>query len=167
MATSNKFGHLLLTTGNKSEMSVGYATIYGDMCGSLNPLKDVYKTEVFKLAKWRNNNIPQISIYKKKNIIPKNIITKEPSAELRENQKDSDSLPPYDVLDQILFNLIEEEKSVKDIISLGFKEDLVKKVAKLLYNSEYKRKQAVIGIKVSKMSFDKDRRYQISNKFCH
>lgn len=166
MAISNKFGHLLLTTGNKSEMAVGYATIYGDMCGSLNPLKDVYKSEVYKLSNWRNSNIPQISIYKKTQIIPQNIIEKEPTAELRENQKDSDSLPDYDILDEILFNLIEEEKSIKDIIALGFEEELVKKVAKLLYNSEYKRKQAVIGIKISKMSFDKDRRYQISNKFC-
>jgi NAD+ synthase len=167
MAISNKFNHLLLTTGNKSEMAVGYATIYGDMCGSLNPLKDVYKSEVFKLANWRNNNIPQISNYKKENIIPQNIITKEPTAELRDNQKDSDSLPEYEILDQILFNLIEEEKSVNEIIELGFEAALVKKVAKLLYNSEYKRKQAVIGLKVSKLSFDKDRRYQITNKFCH
>lgn len=167
MAISNKFGHMLLTTGNKSEMAVGYATIYGDMCGSLNPLKDVYKTEIFKLAGWRNENIPQISIYQKTQIIPQNIITKEPTAELRDNQKDSDSLPKYEILDQILYNLIENEKSVGQIIELGFEEELVKKVAKLLYNSEYKRKQAVIGIKVSKMSFDKDRRYQISNKFRH
>ncbi len=165
MAISNASNHLLLTTGNKSEMAVGYATIYGDMCGSLNPLKDIYKSEIFKLATWRNSNIPAISIYQKLNLIPKNIITKEPTAELRENQKDSDSLPEYEILDKILFNLIEEEKSVKEIIDLGFEANLVKKVAKLLYTSEYKRKQAVIGIKLSKLSFDKDRRYQITNKF--
>jgi len=165
MAISNKLGHLLLTTGNKSEMAVGYATIYGDMCGSLNPLKDVYKTEVFQLANWRNKNIPSISAYKKLPLIPENIITKAPTAELRDNQKDSDSLPEYDILDQILFQLIECEKSVQDIANSGFDESIVKKVAKLLYNSEYKRKQAVIGIKLSKMSFDKDRRYQISNKY--
>lgn len=167
MAISNKFGHLLLTTGNKSEMAVGYATIYGDMCGALNPIKDIYKSEIFSLARWRNANIPNISIYQQKSLIPNNIITKEPSAELRENQKDSDSLPSYDILDKILFNLIEEQKSLEQIIALGFDQNIVKKVAKLLYNSEYKRKQAVFGIKVSKMSFDKDRRYQITNKFCY
>ncbi len=166
MALSNKLGYLLLSTGNKSEMAVGYATIYGDMCGSLNPLKDIYKSDIFELAKWRNRNIPSISIYNKKNIIPKNIIDKEPTAELRENQKDSDSLPEYEILDKILFHLIEEEMSVDEIISLGFKAEIVKKVANLFYNSEYKRKQSVIGIKISEMSFDKDRRYQITNKFC-
>lgn len=165
MALSNKLGHLLITTGNKSEMATGYATIYGDMCGAFNPIKDLYKTEIFKLAKWRNNNIPQISFYQKINLIPENIITKEPSAELRENQKDSDSLPAYEILDQILFNLIEEEKSIEQIIKLGFDEKIVKKVAKLFYSSEYKRRQAAIGPKLSKMSFDKERRYPITNKF--
>jgi len=165
MALSNKFGHLLLTTGNKSEMAVGYATIYGDMCGSFNPLKDIYKTKVFELAKWRNKNIPEISIYKKLNLIPENIISKPPSAELRDNQKDSDSLPEYEILDAILYNLIEEQKSVREIIHLEFDEQLVKKIARLFYNSEYKRRQAVIGPKISKMSFDKDRRYPITNKF--
>jgi NAD+ synthase len=165
MALSNKFGHLLLSTGNKSEMAVGYATIYGDMCGALNPIKDIYKTQVFALAKWRNENIPNISIYKNRNLIPENIITKAPTAELKDNQKDSDSLPEYDVLDQILFQFIEEEKSVEEIINLGFAEDLVKRIAKLFFNSEYKRKQAVLGVKVSQMSFDKDRRYPITNNF--
>lgn len=165
MALSNSTGALLLSTGNKSEMACGYATIYGDMCGAFNPIKDLYKTEVFDLAKWRNENIPEISSFKNKNLIPQNIITKEPTAELRENQKDSDSLPDYEILDQILFNLIEEEKSIAEIINLGFEEDLVKKVAKLFYASEYKRKQAVIGPKISIMSFDKDRRYQMTNKF--
>ena len=165
MAIANKFGYLLITTGNKSEMATGYATIYGDMCGAFNPIKDLYKTQIFKLAKWRNNNIPQISLYPKTNLIPENIISKEPSAELRENQKDSDSLPDYEILDQILLNLIEEEKSVEQIINLGFDENIVKKVAKLFYSSEYKRKQAAIGPKLSKMSFDKERRYPITNKF--
>ncbi len=165
MALSNSTGALLLSTGNKSEMACGYATIYGDMCGAFNPIKDLYKTEVFDLAKWRNENIPKISTYRKKDLIPQNIIEKEPTAELRENQKDSDSLPDYETLDQILFNLIEEEKSIAEIINLGFEEELVKKVAKLFYASEYKRKQAVIGPKISRMSFDKDRRYQMTNKF--
>jgi NAD+ synthase len=165
MALSNKFGNLLLSTGNKSELAVGYATIYGDMCGAFNPLKDIYKTEVFALAKWRNENIPQISVYKKTDLIPQNILTKAPSAELRENQKDSDSLPEYEILDQILYQLIEEEKSVAQIIKSGFEENLVKKVAGLFFNSEYKRKQAVLGVKVSEKSFDKDRRYPITNQF--
>lgn len=166
MAMSNKFGNLLISTGNKSEMAVGYATIYGDMCGAYNPLKDIYKTEVFALSKWRNKNIPEISVYKKTDLIPRSIIEKPPTAELRFDQKDSDSLPEYDILDQILYKIIEEEKSVEQVISeTNFDENLVKKVAKLFYLSEYKRKQAVIGAKVSEMSFDKDRRYLISNKF--
>jgi len=165
MAISNKFGNLLLSTGNKSEMAVGYATIYGDMCGAFNPIKDIYKTEVFGLVKWRNKNIPQISVYKKTDLIPQNIIDKAPTAELRENQKDSDSLPEYEVLDKILFHLIEEEKSVAEIIKFGFEENLVKKIAKLFFNSEYKRRQAPLGVKLSKMSFDKDRRYPITNNF--
>jgi NAD+ synthase len=165
MALSNKFGNLLLSTGNKSEMAVGYATIYGDMCGAFNPIKDIYKTEIFALCKWRNKNIPQISVYKKTSLIPQNIIDKAPSAELRENQKDSDSLPEYELLDKILFHLIEEEKSVAEIIKNGFEENLVKKIAKLFFNSEYKRKQAPLGVKLSRMSFDKDRRYPIANNF--
>lgn len=165
MALSNKFGHLLLSTGNKSELAVGYATIYGDMCGAYNPIKDIYKTEIFKLTKWRNSNIPAISIYKKTNLIPNNIITKAPTAELRENQKDSDSLPEYEILDQILYQLIEEQKSTFEIVTMGFAKDIVKKVAKLLLNSEYKRKQAVLGAKISKMSFDKDRRFPVTNQF--
>lgn len=165
MAISNKFGNLLLSTGNKSELATGYATLYGDMCGAFNPLKDVYKTEVFEIAKWRNKNIPQISVYKKTDLIPQNIITKEPTAELRENQKDSDSLPPYEILDKILFGLIEEQKSTEEIIKSGFDEEIVRKVSKLFLTSEYKRRQSVIGPRVSEMSFDKDRRYPITNKF--
>jgi NAD+ synthase len=165
MSLSNKFGGLLLSTGNKSELAVGYATIYGDMCGAFNPIKDLYKTEIYELVKWRNENIPEISTYKKTDLIPQNIITKAPTAELRLNQKDSDSLPEYEILDKILFALIEEEKSLSEIIKSGFEESLVKKVAKLFYASEYKRKQAVMGVKISDMSFDKDRRYPITNKF--
>jgi NAD+ synthase len=165
MALSNKFGYLLLSTGNKSELAVGYATIYGDMCGAFNPLKDIYKTEVFALAKWRNKNIPAITIYQKLDIIPQNIITKAPTAELRENQKDSDSLPEYKILDKILYQLIEEEKSSDEIVKSGFEKVLVDNISKLLRNSEYKRKQAVIGTKISEKSFDKDRRYSLVNQF--
>jgi NAD+ synthase len=165
MALSNKFGNLLLSTGNKSEMAVGYATIYGDMCGAFNPIKDIYKTEVFELAKWRNENIPTISVYQKINLIPHNIIIKEPTAELRDNQKDSDSLPSYEILDQILYQLIEEEQSVKEVVRMGFDEELVLKINRLFVNSEFKRAQAVLGTNLSKMPFDKGRRYPITNKF--
>jgi NAD+ synthase len=165
MSLSNSTGALLLSTGNKSELAVGYATIYGDMCGAYNPIKDIYKSEIFELAKWRNKNIPTISKFQKTEIIPENIIIKEPTAELRENQKDSDSLPDYKILDQILFSLIEEEKSIQETIENGFDDKLVKKVAKLFYANEYKRKQAVLGPKISKMSFDLERRYPIINKF--
>ncbi len=166
MAISNDTGALLLSTGNKSELAMGYATIYGDMCGAFNPIKDLYKTKIYELANWRNQNIPPISLYQKTNLIPHNIITKAPTAELRENQKDSDSLPEYEILDKILYQLIEEEKSVANIIESGFDEELVKKIAKSFYLSEYKRKQAVIGPKISSKSFDKERRYPITNKFC-
>lgn len=165
MGLSNNSGALLLSTGNKSELSCGYATLYGDMCGAFNPLKDLYKSEVFELAKWRNDTIPEISIYKKDKIIPLNIIEKPPTAELRPDQKDSDSLPEYEILDKILFSLIEEQKSVEEIIKMGFEEELVKKVVKLFYASEYKRQQSCIGPKISEMSFDKERRYPIVNKF--
>ena len=165
MALSNDTGNLLLSTGNKSELAMGYATIYGDMCGAFNPIKDLYKTEIYKLVNWRNENIPEISFYKKTNLIPQNIITKAPTAELRFNQKDSDSLPEYEILDKILYQIIEEKNSVEEIVKLGFEENLVKKIAKGFYASEYKRRQAVIGPKISEMSFDKDRRYPITNKF--
>ncbi len=156
MALSNNFGALLLSTGNKSELACGYATLYGDMCGAFNPIKDFYKTRIYELCTWRNLE---------KNVIPQNILTKAPTAELRENQKDSDSLPEYEILDQILFSLIEEQKSVAEIIAAGFEEVLVKKVTKLFYNSEYKRKQSCLGPRISEMAFDKDRRYPITNKF--
>jgi NAD+ synthase len=156
MALSNNSGALLLSTGNKSELACGYATLYGDMCGAFNPIKDFYKTRIYELCTWRNLE---------KNTIPQNILTKAPTAELRENQKDSDSLPEYEILDQILFSLIEEQKSVAEIIAAGFEEVLVKKVTKLFYNSEYKRKQSCLGPRISEMAFDKDRRYPITNKF--
>jgi NAD+ synthetase len=165
MAISNKFGNLLLATGNKSELAVGYATLYGDMNGAYNPLKDLYKTQIYQLSKWRNANIPKISKLSSKNIIPENIIIKEPTAELRANQKDSDSLPDYNILDQILYLIIEEQKSEEYIIAQNFDPKIVKKVIKMFYNNEFKRQQAVLGPKISKMSFDKDRRYQIGNSF--
>ena len=165
MTISNATGALLLSTGNKSELATGYATLYGDMCGAFNPIKDLYKTQVYQLVKWRNNNVPTISSYKKTAIIPQNIIIKEPTAELRDNQKDSDSLPSYEILDKILFALIEEQKSILEIVKLGFNKELVERIANLLYGSEYKRKQAVIGAKISDKSFDKDRRYPIASGF--
>ncbi len=152
MTISNTTGALLLSTGNKSELATGYATLYGDMCGAFNPIKDLYKTEVYELAK----NCAAI---------PQNIIQKAPTAELRPNQKDSDSLPDYAILDQILAKLIDEQQSVAQIINAGFAADLVQKVAKLFYQSEYKRRQSCMGPRVSEMSFDKDRRYPITNKF--
>ncbi len=165
MSISNATNALVLSTGNKSELAAGFATLYGDMCGAFNPVKDLYKTQIYELAKWRNQNIDSLFFCKKIDIIPAAIIIKDPTAELCENQKDSDSLPPYEILDKILFALIEEKKSLETIIKQGFDADLVKKVAKLFYSSEYKRRQSVIGPKISDMSFDKDRRYPITNKF--
>lgn len=165
MAISNSSNALLISTGNKSELACGYATLYGDMNGAFNPIKDFYKTEIYQLAKFRNQNFCKISNYQKLNLIPENIITKAPSAELRHNQKDSDSLPEYDILDKILYALIEEQKSIKEIENLGFDSALINKVAKLLHYSEYKRKQAVLGVKISSLSFDKERRYPITHKF--
>jgi NAD+ synthase len=165
MAISNSTNSLLLSTGNKSEMACGYATLYGDMNGAFNPIKDLYKTQIYQLAKFRNENNCKISEFKKTNLIPQNIINKEPTAELRFNQKDSDSLPEYSILDKILIKLIEEQKSIEETIDAGFDKELVKKVAKLIHNSEYKRKQAVLGVKISKLAFDKERRYPLTNKF--
>ena len=165
MAYSNKFGHMVLTNGNKSEVSVGYSTLYGDMCGGFSVVKDIYKSDLYKLAEWRNNNIPSISVIDKLNVMPLNIINKEPTAELKENQKDSDSLPPYEVLDKILYHLVEKEKSIKEITDMGFDFDLVKKVEHLLYSSEYKRRQAAPGVKISERNFGYDRRYPITNSF--
>lgn len=165
MAISNKFGGMVLTTGNKSEMSVGYATLYGDMNGGFNPVKDLYKTEVYRLAAWRNANRPPHAKGPTGVVIPENILTKAPTAELRENQTDQDSLPPYDVLDDILVCLVEKEMSVSDIIARGHAPETVKKVERLLYISEYKRRQAAPGVKISSRNFGRDRRYPITNKF--
>lgn len=165
MALSNKFGHMLLTTGNKSEMSVGYATIYGDMAGGYNPLKDAYKTTVFRIAEWRNANKPRIGLGREGPVIPQIIITKPPSAELRPDQKDSDSLPEYDVLDPILHGLVEEELSVDAVAARGFDRATVARIEKLLTIAEYKRRQAPPGVKLGSRNFGRDRRYPITNAF--
>ena len=164
MALSNKFGPMVVTTGNKSEMAVGYATLYGDMCGGYNPLKDVYKTELFKLCRWRNENRPN-DLLGGDYPIPDNIITKPPSAELRDDQKDSDSLPEYDILDDILLGLIEQELPVEDIIKRGHDPKVVKRIQHLLYIAEYKRRQAPPGVKIGSKNFGRDRRYPITNKY--
>jgi NAD+ synthase len=165
MAISNKFGPMVLTTGNKSEMSVGYATLYGDMCGGYNVLKDVYKTDVFKLCHWRNANVPAIGLGPKGRVIPERIITKPPSAELRDNQKDQDSLPPYDILDGILECLVENEMTFEATCARGYHPATVKRVEQLLYVSEYKRRQAPPGVKITRKNFGRDRRYPITNAF--
>jgi NAD+ synthase len=165
MAISNKFGLMVVTTGNKSEMSVGYATLYGDMNGGFNPLKDLYKTEVFHLTRLRNAWKPEGALGPAGVVIPENVITRPPTAELRENQKDEDSLPPYAVLDQILERLIEREEPVAAIVSAGFDRETVMKVERLLHLAEYKRRQACPGVKVTLRNFGRDRRYPIVNRF--
>ncbi|HWU04411.1 MAG TPA: NAD+ synthase [Novosphingobium sp.] len=165
MGLSNKFGPMLLTTGNKSEMSVGYATIYGDMNGGYNPLKDAYKTTVFALSKWRNSHRPRIGLGPNGPVMPENIITKPPSAELRPDQKDEDSLPPYDVLDGILLGLVEHEKSVEQLVGEGFARETVMRIERLLHLAEYKRRQAPPGVKLGTRNFGRDRRYPISQAF--
>jgi NAD+ synthase len=165
MAISNKFGAMVLTTGNKSEMSVGYATLYGDMNGGFNPIKDLYKMEVYRLAYWRNANVPKGGKGPVGTVIPENILTKAPTAELRENQRDQDSLPPYEVLDDILSSLVEKEMPLADIVARGHDPATVKKVERLLYLAEYKRRQAAPGVKISARNFGRDRRYPITNKF--
>ncbi len=165
MSISNKFGPMLVTTGNKSEMSVGYATIYGDMNGGFNPIKDLYKMQVFRLCHLRNGWKPQGALGPDGEVIPHNIIVKPPSAELRENQKDEDSLPAYAVLDDILECLVEKEMRVSDIVARGHDLEVVKKVERLLYIAEYKRRQAAPGVKVTKKNFGRDRRYPIVNRF--
>ena len=165
MAISNKKGKMLITTGNKSEVSVGYSTLYGDMNGGFNPIKDIYKTELYALANWRNSNLPNNILLDKKDVIPSSIISKEPTAELRDNQKDSDSLPPYDELDQILEGLVEYELSTSELEKKGFSREEIKKVENLLYVSEYKRRQSAPGVKISLRNFGRDRRYPITNKF--
>jgi NAD+ synthase len=165
MSISNKFGPMVVTTGNKSEMSVGYATLYGDMNGGFNPIKDLYKTEVYRLAALRNRWRPDGALGPAGAVIPENIFTRPPTAELRENQKDQDSLPPYEVLDGILRRLIEHEESVAEIAAAGFDVETVKRVERMLYAAEYKRRQAAPGVKVTLKSFGRDRRYPIVNKF--
>jgi NAD+ synthase len=165
MAISNKFGAMVLTTGNKSEMSVGYATLYGDMNGGFNPIKDLYKMEVYALCRWRNRHVPKGAKGPPGIVIPENILTKAPTAELRENQKDQDSLPEYEVLDDILRSLVENEMPLSEIVARGHAPEVVKKVERLLYLAEYKRRQAAPGVKISARNFGRDRRYPITNKF--
>jgi len=165
MALSNKFGPMLLTTGNKSEMSVGYATIYGDMAGGYNPLKDAYKMTVFAISKWRNANKPRIGLGPDGPVMPEGIITRPPSAELRPDQKDEDSLPPYPVLDGILLGLVEHEKSVEQLVTEGFERDTVIRIERLLHLAEYKRRQAPPGVKLGSRNFGRDRRYPITHAF--
>ena len=165
MAISNKFGAMVLTTGNKSEMSVGYATLYGDMNGGFNPIKDLYKMEVYALSGWRNAHVPKGGKGPAGVVIPESVLTKAPTAELRENQTDQDSLPPYEVLDDILACLVEKEMPLADIVARGHAPETVKKVERLLYLAEYKRRQAAPGVKISARNFGRDRRYPITNKF--
>ncbi len=165
MALSNKFGHMVVTTGNKSEMAVGYATLYGDMCGGYNPLKDFYKTEVFALARWRNGVVPRGALGPAGEVIPERILTKPPTAELREDQKDEDSLPSYPVLDDILRGLVDGEEDLDDIVARGHDEAVVRRIEHLLYVAEYKRRQAAPGVKIGPRNFGRDRRYPITNRF--
>jgi NAD+ synthase len=165
MAISNKFSLMVVTTGNKSEMSTGYATLYGDMNGGFNPVKDLYKTEVYRLARLRNSWKPADALGPDGWVIPENIIVRAPSAELRENQTDQDSLPPYDLLDAILERLVEREQPIADIVAAGFDRDLVVRIDRLLNTAEYKRRQAAPGVKVTLKNFGRDRRYPITNRF--
>jgi len=164
MALANKFGGLLLTTGNKSEYAVGYATIYGDMCGGYAPIKDLYKTEVFALSKWRNT-VGGAPAGSSGGVIPPAVISRPPTAELRENQKDEDSLPPYDVLDGILFRHIDQEQSRDEIVRAGFDAATVDRVLRLVRISEWKRHQAAPGPKISRRAFGRERRYPITNGY--
>ena len=165
MALSNKEGPMVLATGNKSEYAVGYATLYGDMCGGFAPIKDVYKTTVFKLSEWRNENYFDDAMGPQGVCVPPNVITKAPTAELRENQKDEDSLPPYDILDGILRGLIEEEQDIEALVEKGYNQEVVYDVWKLLDRAEYKRRQSPPGVKLTSRAFGKERRYPITNGF--
>ncbi|MCT4655332.1 MAG: NAD+ synthase [Cohaesibacter sp.] len=165
MAISNKFGDMVVTTGNKSEMSVGYATLYGDMNGGFNPIKDLYKMQVYHLSAWRNENKPLDALGPEGEVIPANIISKAPTAELRENQTDQDSLPDYPVLDDILECLVEKELSVPEIVARGHETELVHRIEHLLYIAEYKRRQSAPGVKLTEKNFGRDRRYPITNGF--
>jgi NAD+ synthase len=165
MALSNKFGSMVVTTGNKSEMSVGYATLYGDMCGGYSVLKDLYKTEVYTLARWRNHCVPEGGLGAVAEVIPRSVLTKAPTAELRPNQTDQDTLPEYAALDEMLNGLVEQERSVDDIASDGHPRDVVSRTQNMLFAAEYKRRQAPPGVKTSSRSFGRDRRYPITNRF--
>ena len=165
MAQSNKFGEMLLTTGNKSEVAVGYATIYGDMAGGYNPIKDMYKTRVFDACRWRNAHHRPWMKGPAGEVIPVAIIDKPPSAELRPDQKDEDSLPPYDILDGILDMLVDQEASVVDCVAAGYDRTTVKRVEHLIYISEYKRFQSAPGPRLSARAFWLDRRYPIVNRW--
>ena len=165
MAISNKFGSMVVTTGNKSEMSVGYATLYGDMNGGFNPIKDLYKMQVYGLSRWRNAQMPPGGLGPSGEVIPVNIIDKAPSAELRPDQTDQDSLPEYDVLDDILECLVENEMDVEAIVARGHPREIVNRIEHLLYIAEYKRRQSAPGVKITQKNFGRDRRYPITNGF--
>ena len=165
MAVANQQGQLLLSTGNKSEMSTGYATLYGDMCGGYAVLKDVYKTTVFALSKWRNTHKPLGALGPIGMVMPVNVITKPPTAELKPDQKDQDTLPPYDVLDAILHGLIEDAEGVNAVAARGFDGAVVRRVYKMLKTAEYKRRQAPPGVKITHLAFGRDYRYPITNGF--
>jgi NAD+ synthase len=165
MAISNKFGSMVVTTGNKSEMSVGYATLYGDMNGGFNPIKDLYKMQVYGLSRWRNAHVPPGALGPSGEVIPVNIIDKAPSAELRPDQTDQDSLPPYPVLDEILECLVEHEMGVEEIVARGHDVATVHRIEHLLYIAEYKRRQSAPGVKITRKNFGRDRRYPITNRF--
>jgi NAD+ synthase len=154
-----------VTTGNKSEMSVGYATLYGDMCGGYSVLKDLYKTEVYALAAWRNRCVPEGGLGPAGEVIPPPVMTKAPTAELRPNQKDQDTLPEYADLDAMLTGLVEQERSVDEIAGDGYPRDAVSRTQNMLFTAEYKRRQAPPGVKTSSRSFGRDRRYPITNRF--
>jgi NAD+ synthase (glutamine-hydrolysing) len=156
MAISNKRGCMLLTTGNKSEMSVGYATLYGDMAGGFAPLKDVPKLLVYRLSRWRNRD---------GEVIPQRVIERPPSAELRPDQKDSDSLPDYEILDGILALYVEQDKSVEDIAAAGYERHVVERITRLVDRNEYKRRQAPPGVKITRRAYGRDRRYPIVSGF--
>jgi NAD+ synthase (glutamine-hydrolysing) len=161
MALSNKFGSLVLTTGNKSEMAVGYCTLYGDMAGGFAVIKDIAKTWVYRLCRYRN----AAASFAKRDVIPERILTRAPSAELRENQTDQDSLPPYDTLDAIMRMYMEEDRSLAEIVAAGFAPDDVKRVTRLIKINEYKRRQAPIGIRVTHRAFGRDWRYPITSRY--
>jgi NAD+ synthase len=165
MALSNKFGPIVLTTGNKSEVSVGYATLYGDMNGGFNPIKDLYKGQVYTLARYRNRARPKGCLGPEGIVVPENVLTKAPTAELKPGQRDQDTLPPYEVLDDILNCLVELEMPLNEIAARGHAPELVRKVERMLYLAEYKRRQAAPGVKITAKNFGRDRRYPITSKF--